>query len=115
MQILLILLACSFILAFFIVPLSTKKKKRIRKDRNDHYKVPAVFWEEYNWLNLKIHRMTRTDYENVQHHINQFMYKYEQLVEYKVYNEKVALLLSSYQTRVQLLLNNKHLEHGTSV
>jgi len=48
-------------------------------------------------------------------HINQFMYKYEQLVEYKVYNEKVAKLLSSYQYRVQLLLNNKHLANGTSV
>jgi len=97
------------------VPISTKKKKRIRKDRNDHYKVPAVFWEEYNWLTLKIHRMSASDYENVQHHINQFMYKYEQLVDYKVYNEKVANLLSSYQYRVQLLLNNKHLSHGTSV
>ena len=114
MQLLLILLACSLTIAFFIVPLK-RPKKRERVNRNDHYKVPAVFWEEYNWLTLKIHRMSASDYENVQHHINQFMYKYEQLVEYKVYNEKVANLLSSYQYRVQLLLNNKHLANGTSV
>jgi hypothetical protein len=114
MTLLLILLACSIGVAFLIVPVkSTKKKKKV--DHNDHYKVPPIFWDEYNWLTLKIHRMTKSDYENVQHHINQFMYKYEQLVEYKVYNEKVAHLLSSYQFRVSLLLNNKHLENGTSV
>jgi hypothetical protein len=114
MTLLLILLACSIGVAFLIVPVkSTKKKKKV--DHNDHYKVPPIFWDEYNWLTLKIHRMTKSDYENVQHHINQFMYKYEQLVEYKVYNERVAQLLSSYQFRVSLLLNNKHLENGTSV
>ena len=116
MTIILIILLCSIICALLIIPTKiTKRKVRIKIDHNEHYKIPPIFWDEYNWLSLKIHRMTRQDCDTVQHNINQFMYKYEQLIDYKVYNERVSQLLSDYQFRVSLLLNNKHLENGTSV
>jgi len=116
MKVLFILVLCSIICALLIVPVKKSKKViKIRKDHNNKYKIPPVFWDDYNWLSMKIMRMTKSDADNVQHHINQFMYKYEQLIEYKVYNERVGMLLSDYQNRVQLLLTNKHLENGTSV
>ena len=112
----LIILVFSAILAFIFLP-STKpfKKNKVRVDRNDKYKIPPVFWDEYNWLQMKIYKMERQDTDTVQARINEFIYKYEQFVDFNVFNEKVSHLLSAYQRRVSLLLNNKHLEHGTSV
>lgn len=114
MKLLLILLACSFTIAFLIVPIKTKKKPK-RVDRNNRYKVPPVFWDDYNWISMKVHQMQPRDYDKVQHQINQFMYKYEQFIDFQVYNDRVGQLLHDYQKRVQLLLNNKHLTNGTSV
>lgn len=112
----LIILVCSCILAFIFLPRTKPyKKKKVRVYHNDKYKIPAVFWDEYNWLQIKIYKMERQDADTVQARINEFIYKYEQFIEFKVFNEKVTQLLSAYQRRVSLLLNNKHLEHGTSV
>lgn len=112
----LIILVCSIIMAFIFLPRTKSfKKKQVRIDRNEKYKIPPIFWDEYNWLQMKIYKMERQDADTIQARINEFIYKYEQFIEFKVFNEKVTDLLSAYQRRVSLLLNNKHLEHGASV
>jgi hypothetical protein len=91
------------------------KKKVVRVDRNNRYKMPPIFWDDYNWLSLKIYHMKINETEIVQARINEFIYKYEQFIDFQVFNDRVGVLLSDYQRKVSSLLNNKHLEHGTSV
>ena len=91
------------------------KKKVVRVDRNNRYKMPPIFWDEFNWLSLKIYHMKINETEIVQARINEFIYKYEQFIDFQVFNDRVGLLLHDYQKKVSSLLNNKHLEHGTSV
>lgn len=91
------------------------KKKVVRVDRNQRYKMPPIFWDEFNWLSLKIYHMKINETEIVQARINEFIYKYEQFIDFQVFNDRVGILLSDYQKKVSSLLNNKHLEHGTSV
>jgi len=91
------------------------KKKVTRVDRNQRYKMPPIFWDEFNWLSLKIYHMKINETEIVQARINEFIYKYEQFIDFQVFNDRVGILLHDYQKKVSSLLNNKHLEHGTSV
>jgi hypothetical protein len=91
------------------------KKKVVRVDRNQRYKMPPIFWDEFNWLSLKIYHMKINETEIVQARINEFIYKYEQFIDFQVFNDRVGILLHDYQKKVSSLLNNKHLEHGTSV
>ena len=91
------------------------KKKVVRVDRNNRYKMPPIFWDEFNWLSLKIYHMKINETDVVQARINEFIYKYEQFVDFQVFNDRVGILLSDYKKKVSSLLNNKHLEHGTSV
>ncbi len=91
------------------------KKKVVRVDRNNRYKMPPIFWDEFNWLSLKIYHMKINETEIVQAKINEFIYKYEQFIDFQVFNDRVGVLLHDYQKKVSSLLNNKHLEHGTSV
>jgi len=91
------------------------KKKVVRVDRNNRYKMPPIFWDDFNWLSLKIYHMKINETEIVQARINEFIYKYEQFIDFQVFNDRVGVLLSDYQKKVSSLLNNKHLEHGTSV
>ena len=112
----LILLAISLAVAsIYIFHEDSKKKKVVRVDRNNRYKMPPVFWDEFNWLSLKIYHMTIHDTDTVQARINEFIYKYEQFADFQVFNDRVGILLSDYQKKVSSLLKNKHLEHGTSV
>lgn len=112
----LILLAISA--GFALIYLTHKpdiKKKVVRVDRNQRYKMPPIFWDEFNWLSLKIYHMKINETEIVQARINEFIYKYEQFIDFQVFNDRVGILLHDYQKKVSSLLNNKHLEHGTSV
>ena len=86
------------------------KKKVVRVDRNQRYKMPPIFWDEFNWLSLKIYHMKINETEIVQARINEFIYKYEQFIDFQVFNDRVGILLSDYQKKVSSLLNNKHLE-----
>jgi hypothetical protein len=115
MELLIITIISSLVAAIYLFHETPKKKKVVRVDRNNRYKMPPIFWDEYNWLSLKIYHMTIDETDTVQARINEFIYKYEQFVDFQVFNDRVGTLLSDYQKRVSLLLNNKHLEHGTSV
>lgn len=112
----LILLAISAAVALiYLTHKPDVKKKIVRVDRNNRYKMPPIFWDDFNWLSLKIYHMKINETEIVQARINEFIYKYEQFIDFQVFNDRVGVLLSDYQKKVSSLLNNKHLEHGTSV
>ena len=116
MTTLLVIVTISIICAFVVYPTKGYKKvKQVKPHKNDTYKMPNVFWDEYNWLSMKIYNMKMEDADTVQARINEFIYKYEQFCDFRTFNDRVGLLLSDYQKKVKSLLNNKHLEHGTSV
>ncbi len=80
------------------------KKKVVRVDRNNRYKMPPIFWDEFNWLSLKIYHMKINETEIVQARINEFIYKYEQFIDFQVFNDRVGILLHDYQKKVSSLL-----------
>ena len=110
MLLLLLILVCSFFIStiLFYDANKGKKKKRERFDRNNRYKMPPIFWDEYNWLSLKVYSMQLQDCDNVRVKIDQFIYKYEQFVDLQVFNDRVGILLNDYQRRVKHLQNNKN-------
>lgn len=106
----LLILACSFFIATVLFHDATKgnKKKKERIDRNNRYKMPPIFWDEYNWLSLKVYNMQLSDADNVRAKIDQFIYKYEQFVDLQVFNDRIGILLNDYQRRINYLQNNKN-------
>ena len=67
--------------------------------------MPPIFWDEYNWLSLKVYSMQLSDADNVRVKIDQFIYKYEQFVDLQVFNDRVGILLNDYQRRINQLKN----------
>lgn len=106
MLLLLLILVCSFFISTILFYDATKgKKKKQRIDRNNRYKMPPIFWDEYNWLSLKVYSMQLSDADNVRVKIDQFIYKYEQFVDLQVFNDRVGILLNDYQRRINQLKN----------
>ena len=115
MSTLFLIVLFSMVIAFFIIPVKEEKKEiKVKVDSNNKWKMPNVFWDEFNWLSLKIYHMTREDADDVQHKINQFIYKYQEFADFHTFNDRVGILLDDYQKRVQLLLKHKNKNNGTS-
>ena len=70
--------------------------------------MPVAFWDDFNWLSLKIYNMKLEDCEIMQTRIDQFFYKYEQYMDTQVFNDRASILLNDYKKRLNYLLNNKN-------
>ena len=109
MKIILIVLLCSAFCSIYIFRnIKPKPKQHKRIDRNNKYKMPVAFWDDYNWLSLKIYNMYIDECDNVQTRIDQFFYKYEQYMDTQVFNDRASILLNDYKKRINYLLNNKN-------
>ncbi len=81
--------------------------------RRTLYQIPSAFWDEYNSLTLDIYYMSNASAEAIRFKIEDFEYKYSQTVDQMVYNDRMAEILKSYQTK-QEFLNNKTKQNGTN-
>jgi len=81
--------------------------------RRTLYQIPSAFWDEYNSLTLDIYYMSNASAEAIRFKIEDFEYKYSQTVDQMVYNDRMAEILRSYQTK-QEFLNNKTNKNGTN-
>jgi hypothetical protein len=81
--------------------------------RRTLYQIPSAFWDEYNSLTLDIYYMSNASAEAIRFKIEDFEYKYSQTVDQMVYNDRMAEILRSYQTK-QEFLNNKTKQNGTN-
>ena len=109
MKIILIVLLCSVFCSVYIFrSIKPKPKQHKRIDRNNKYKMPVAFWDDFNWLSLKIYNMKLEDCEIMQTRIDQFFYKYEQYMDTQVFNDRASILLNDYKKRLNYLLNNKN-------
>ena len=108
---LLLIIACSLV----GLVINNYDKSNVQKmvQRRNLYQIPSAFWDEYNSLTLDIYYMSAGSAEVIRYKIEDFEYKYSQTVDQMVYNDRMAEILRSYQTK-QEFLNNKTNKNGTN-
>jgi hypothetical protein len=91
------------------------EKSNVQKvvQRRSLYQIPSAFWDEYNSITLDIYYMSKGSAENIRYKIEDFEYKYSQIVDQLVYNDKMSEILRCYQMK-QEFLNNKTNKNGTN-
>jgi hypothetical protein len=87
--------------------MSKSKKEAIKPKRRSLYEIPSSFWDEYNTITLDIYYMTNASAETIRYKIEDFEYKYSQIVDYQVYNDRMGEILRSYKTKKEFI-NNKN-------
>lgn len=109
MKIILIVLLCSaFCSVYLFRNIKARPKQHKRIDRNNKYKMPVAFWDDFNWLTLKIYNMKLEERDTIQARINEFFYKYEQFMDMQVFNDRASILLNDFKRRIHYLQNNKN-------
>jgi hypothetical protein len=86
------------------IPLNEKKKAQSRFQK---FKVPSEFWGDYNKINFFIHDMGIDECERVKYLIDDFSYKYAEIMEYKVFIESLSNLITKYYNKEKTLLQFK--------
>jgi len=100
---------CLFILGCSLVGLvmiNYDKRDSQVAQRRSLYQIPSAFWDEYNSITLDIYYMTKGSAEAIRYKIEDFEYKYSQIVDLIVYNDKMGEILRCYKMK-QEFLNNK--------
>jgi len=103
----LFILGCSLVIALIGAYLISGDKHKIKKERLSLYNIPSAFWDEYNSISLDIYYMTNANAEAIRYKIEDFEYKYSQIVEQWIYNDKMAEILRNYKMK-QEFINNKN-------
>ena len=105
---LVIILIVSFALAVWVtydaIPLKEKKKYTSRFQK---FKVPSQFWDDYNKINFFIHDMGIDECERVKYLIDDFSYKYAEIMDYKVFIDSLSTLITKYYDKEKFLLQFK--------
>lgn len=101
----LFILGCSLVSAFIGVYLLSGDKHKIKKERLSLYRIPTAFWNEYNSITLDIYYMSLANCETIKYKIEDFEYKYSQIVDYQIYNDRMAEILRNYKTKYELIIN----------
>ena len=108
---------CLLLIACSLVGLAMKnyEKSNVQKvvQRRSLYQIPSAFWDEYNSITLDIYYMSNGSAETIRYKIEDFEYKYSQIVDQMVYNDKMAEILRCYQIKQEFLIN-KTKQNGTN-
>ena len=103
-----IIIIVSFALAVWVtydaIPLKEKKKYTSRFQK---FKVPSQFWDDYNKINFYIHDMGIDECERVKYLIDDFSYKYAEIMEYRVFIDSLSNLITKYYDKEKNLLQFK--------
>jgi len=102
----LFILGCSLVSALIGAYLLSGDKHNTKLERLSLYQIPSAFWDEYNSITLDIYYMSNANAETIRYKIEDFEYKYSQIVDQMVYNDKMGEILSCYKMK-QEFLNNK--------
>ena len=101
----LFILGCSAVLVLVGAYLINGDKHTIKKDRLSLYNIPSAFWDEYNTITLDIYYMTSGSTEAIRYKIEDFEYKYSQIVDQQVYNDRMAEILRNYKEKRDLIIS----------
>lgn len=98
----LLILGCSGVA---LIVLCKKKEKPKKQKRRSLYEIPSAFWDEYNSITLDIYYMSLANCETIRYKIEDFEYKYSQIVDYVIYNDRMAEILRNYKEKKELIIN----------
>lgn len=103
----LFIIACSIIASFIGVILLNYDKRNVQEmvQRRSLYQIPSSFWDEYNSLTLDIYYMSKGSAEAIRYKIEDFEYKYSQIIDQMVYNDRMAEILRCYKEKHEILIN----------
>lgn len=103
------------VLLFFSVRDMIYKKKQYyyvnQQGRFQKYLIPKSFWDDVNTLEIAIYEMGYDEMDRVSFLIDQFCDKYNQIADHRVYQHRVAAMLTRYQLRKKWILSNKSFNH----
>ena len=103
----LFILGCSLVSALVGAYLLSGDKYEIKKERLSLYNIPSAFWDEYNSITLDIYYMSIANADAIRYKIEDFEYKYSQIVDQHVYNDRMYEILRCYKIK-QEFINNKN-------
>ena len=86
------------------IPLKEKKKAQSRFQK---FKIPSQFWDDYNKINFFIHDMGIDECERVKYLIDDFSYKYAEIMDYRVFIDSLSTLIDKYYSKEKTLLQFK--------
>lgn len=98
----LFILACSCV-ALIVLSNGKKESKPVR--RRSLYEIPSAFWDEYNSITLDIYYMSLANCETIKYKIEDFEYKYSQIVDYQIYNDRMGEILKNYKMKKEFIIN----------
>lgn len=101
------ILICSVCLWLYYESKVTIEDKRGVQSRYQKFKVPSQFWDDYNKINFFIHDMGIDECERVKFMIDDFSYKYAEIMEYKVFIDSLGNLIERYYSKEKFLLQFK--------
>lgn len=109
MTITIIAIALTSIVLWLYYESNVKTEDTLKKveSRYQKYKIPSQFWDDYNKINFFIHDMGIDECERVKFMIDDFSYKYAEIMEYKVFIESVGNLIERYYSKEKFLLQFK--------
>lgn len=80
--------------------------KRRKGAGNDRYKIPPLFWDEYNKISLAIYDMKYDTCEHIRSQIDDFAFRWHEFVDFHAYNDRIHQLFSDYRKKEKQLLSN---------
>ena len=99
---------CLFVLGCSVIGmmlLSSDKQQKKQSKRKSLYEIPSAFWDEYNTIILDIYYMSLANCESIRYKIEDFEYKYSQIIDYQIYNDRMTDILMNYKAKKELIIN----------
>lgn len=67
------------------------------------FEVPIEFWDDYNHILYLIQNLNNKNQSRVQYMIDDLIYKYADMLEYKVFLEKISDIIELFERRKKVL------------
>ena len=106
---LIIIIICSLVFFFTSTydPIPIKENKEYTS-RFEKFTIPIEFWADYNKINFSIHNMRIQECKRVKFLLNDFLYKYGKIIEYKEFIDRYSNLVTKYYDKEKNLLQFKN-------
>lgn len=100
-----ILICISFAIVGAFIIGSTFKEKVLEQEGKilKRYEIPIEFWDDYNYILYLIQHLTNKNQSRVQYMIDDLIYKYSEMLEYKVFLEKISNIIDLFENKKKVL------------
>lgn len=104
----LFIVGCSLVSALIGTYLLNSDKYKIKKNRLSLYNIPSAFWDEYNSITLDIYYMSLANCETIRYKIDDFEYKYSQIIDHQIYNDRMGEILRNYKQKKEFIISKNN-------